>query len=137
MKLKAIAWGIVMAGALGLAGCTPAAQKDKGVNAAPLSEEEQQLVLTEQQRLDSVEQQRTGDASAYSCRKAKEVYAYSNTKVLDTNGCSAEQLKLEQDAEQKQARDKAMADAGKRLNDMREKMEHNMKPVKGHDPADQ
>ena len=133
-----ILFGILFAGTIGLTGCKSngarerQAQEDKALQEAPLSAEEQALVQQEQERLDGVEQQRTGDASTHSCRKAKEVYASSNTKVVDTNGCSAEQLKLEQDAEQKQARDKAAADVGKRLNDMRDKYGSMMKPVGSH-----
>jgi len=103
----------------------------------PISEEQRELVQKEQDRLDGVERLRTGDASAHSCRKAKEVYEYSNTKILNTDSCSAEQLKLEQDAELRQARDQAVAERVQKMNEMRDKMEHNMKPVSGRNSAGQ
>ncbi len=139
MKRKRI--GILMTLVLfaaGLTGCkSGGTQKGPALQDQPISEEERELVQKEQARLDDVEQQRTGNASAHSCRKAKEVYAYSNTKVVDTDGCSAEQLKLEQDAELKQAHDKVIAERIRAIGEMREKLEHNMKPAKGHSAADE
>ncbi len=124
--------------AAGLTGCkSGGTQEGQTLQEPPMSEEERGLVQKEQDRLDAVERQRTGNDSAHSCRKVKEVYAYSGTKVVDTNGCSAEQVKLEQDAEQKQARDKVIAERVRAIGEMREKLEHNMKPAKARDSDDQ
>ena len=135
---RTIVFAALLAGlVVGLAGCKSGGAQASQAPQEPISEEQRVLVQKEQDRLDAVEQQRTGNASAHSCRKAKEVYEYSNTKIVDTDGCSAEQLKLEQDAEQRQAHDKVLAERMQKMNEMREKMEHNLKPVKAQNSPDQ
>ena len=136
---NSIMFAVLFAGLVaGLVGCkSSGTQQSQALQEPPISAEQRELVQKEQDRLDAVEQQRTGNSSAHSCRKAKEVYEYSNTKVLDTDGCSAEQLKLEQDAEQRQAHDKVLAERMQKMDEMRVKMEQNMKSFKRQNSADQ
>lgn len=92
------------------------AQDDQDLQAQESSNEGQRaLVLKEQDRLDAVEQKRTGNVYAHSCRKVTAVNYILNANSVDTSQCSEQQLKLEQDAEQQQPiRDKLMQDAATR-----------------------
>lgn len=65
------------------------------------------LALAKQHDLDGVEQRRSGDVYAHSCRKAV-AFDPSMPVSVDTKECSKEQLALEQQAETRQMFDAAL-----------------------------
>ena len=84
------------------------AEEDQDLQAQEGSEEAQRaLVLKEQEKLDTVEQKRTNNVYAHSCRKVTSVNYVLNANGIDTSQCSPEQLKIEQEAERRQVFDKA------------------------------
>lgn len=62
--------------------------------------------LAKQHDLDGVEQRRTGNVYAHSCRKAV-AFDPSMPASVDTKGCSPDQLNLETEAERRQMFDDA------------------------------
>jgi HD-GYP domain-containing protein (c-di-GMP phosphodiesterase class II) len=74
------------------------------------------IMLQAQEKLDAVEQKRTKNVYAHSCRKVTMASYALNASNVDTSQCSAEQLKLEQDAERSQVFDKAFEDAAQDRN---------------------
>ena len=71
------------------------------------SEAVRALELQKQDQLDGVEQRRTGNVYAHSCRKAVGINPGVPVTV-DVKGCTPEQLRLEQEAERRQMFDDAM-----------------------------
>lgn len=65
------------------------------------------IMLQAQEKLDAVEQKRTKNVYAHSCRKVNMASYALNASSVDTSQCSAEQLKLEQEAEKSQMFEKA------------------------------
>ena len=65
------------------------------------------IELAKQHELDAVEQRRTGDVYAHSCRKAVG-FGPSMPVSVDTKGCTPDQLRLEQEAERRQIFDDAL-----------------------------
>ena len=134
---RANAWIFLATLLLGAIGCTSeatrqrqiqaearrkVAQEDQDLQSQETSDEAQRaLVLKEQERLDGVEQKRTGNVYAHSCRKVTAVNYMLNANSVDTSGCSTDQLKMEQEAEQKQASDKVFGDMEKQARENREK----------------
>jgi hypothetical protein len=59
------------------------------------------IELNKQYDLDVIEHRRTGDVYSHSCRKAV-AFDPSMPVSVDTKDCTPEQLRLEQEAEQKQ-----------------------------------
>jgi hypothetical protein len=128
MKLKqAGGWILLALLAVGLMGCTShaarerqqqrdvarkVAEDDQDLQAKESSEEaDRAVMLREQERLDRVEQKRTKNVYAHSCRKVTLASYALNATNVDTSQCSPEQLKLEQEAESHQMFDKAFEDA--------------------------
>lgn len=68
-------------------------------------------MLQAQEKLDAVEQKRTKNVYAHSCRKVTMASYALNASSVDTSQCSAEQIKLEQEAEKRQMFDKAFEDS--------------------------
>ena len=66
--------------------------------------------LEEQQKLDAVEQKRTNNVYAHSCRKVTQASWQLNAVSVDTGQCTPEQLRMETDAEKSQAVEKMFAD---------------------------
>ena len=66
-----------------------------------------QLELNKQYELDKIEHRRTGNVYSHSCRRAYALSTFFPVSV-DTSGCTPEQLRLEQEAEQKQAVEDAL-----------------------------
>jgi hypothetical protein len=84
------------------------AQEDEEVQAKESSAEADHAVMLQaQEKLDAVEQKRTNNVYAHSCRKVTMASYALNASNVDTSQCSAEQLKLEQEAEKRQMFDKA------------------------------
>ena len=69
-----------------------------------------ELALAKQHELDGVEQRRTGNVYAQSCRKAVAVNP-GMPVIVDTKGCTPEQLRLETEAERRQMFDDALKNA--------------------------
>ncbi len=128
MKLKqAGGWILLALLAVGLMGCTSDAARERQQQreaARKVADDDQTLLdkensdqadrammLKAQEKLDAVEQKRTKDVYAHSCRKVTLASYALNASNVDTSQCSAEQLKLEQDAEKRQMFDKAFEDA--------------------------
>jgi hypothetical protein len=102
----------------GLAGCTSeaarerqqqaeagrkVAEEDQDVQAKESSDEaDRALMLQAQGKLDAIEQKRTNNVYAHSCRKVTLASYALNASNIDTAQCTPDQLKLEQDAEQEQ-----------------------------------
>jgi hypothetical protein len=136
-RRRAYIWILLASLSAGLTGCTSEATRERQIQAEArrrVAQEDQDLkdqetsdegqralVLKEQDRLDGVEQKRTGNVYAHSCRKVTEVNYILNANSVDTSGCSPDQLKIEKEAEQNQARDKIFADAEKQMRENREK----------------
>ncbi len=133
MKLKQVGiWILLALLAIGLTGCTSEATRERQQQreaARKVAEEDQNLqdkevseqadraiMLQAQEKLDAVEQKRTNNVYAHSCRKVTLASYALNATNLDTSQCSAEQLKLEQEAEKRQMFDKAFEDATKDRN---------------------
>ena len=123
MKLKqAGSWILLALLAIGLMGCTSDAARERqqqreavrkvaeDVQDAQAKDNSERadlaVMLREQERLDAVEQKRTRDVYAHSCRKVTMGSYALNATNVDTSQCSPEQLKLEQEAESRQALDK-------------------------------
>ncbi len=114
--------------AISLMGCTSEAARERQQQreaARQIAEEDQAVqdkqstefadravMLQAQEKLDAVEQKRTKNVYAHSCRKVTMASYALNASSVDTSQCSAEQLKLEQEAEKRQMFDKAFEDAG-------------------------
>ena len=88
MKLQRSAIVLTLALVAVLAGCKSKAERAR--------------ILEEQQKLDAVEQKRTEYAGAISCRRVTDVALEKNSVPVDKSHCSAEQMKLEEDAEKQQ-----------------------------------
>ncbi len=133
MKLKQVGiWILLALLAIGLTGCTSEATRERQQQreaARKVAEEDQNLqdkevseqadraiMLQAQEKLDAVEQKRTNNVYAHSCRKVTLASYALNATNLDTSQCSAEQLKLEQEAEKRQMFDNAFEDATKDRN---------------------
>src|SRR5258706_1698880 len=118
MLLVALFAGLAAGLVAGLAGCTSeaareqqqqaearrkVAEEDQDVQAKESSDEaDRALMLQAQGKLDAVEQKRTNNVYAHSCRKVTLASYALNASNIDTAQCTPEQLKLEQDAEQQQ-----------------------------------
>ena len=125
---RASVWVLLGTLFVGLTGCTSeasrerqqqaearrkAAQEDEEVQAKEGSEEaDRAVMLKAQEKLDAVEQKRTNNVYAHSCRKVTLASYALNSSNVDTSQCSAEQLKMEQEAEKRQMFDKAFEDSG-------------------------
>jgi hypothetical protein len=70
------------------------------------------MELNKQYELDVIEHRRTGDVYSHSCRKAV-AFDPSMPVSVDTKGCTPEQLRLEQEAEQKQMFEDALKNSKK------------------------
>ena len=125
---RASVWVLLGTLFVGLTGCTSeaarerqqqaearrkAAQEDEEVQAKESSEEaDRATMLKAQEKLDAVEQKRTNNVYAHSCRKVTLASYALNASNVDASQCSAEQLKMEQEAEKRQMFDKAFEDSG-------------------------
>ena len=88
------------------------AQEDEDVQAKEYHDEAVNArVLQEQEKLDAVEQKRSGNVYAHSCQHVTNVVWELNAVSVDKSQCSAEQLQQEQDSARRQMFDKAFADA--------------------------
>ena len=91
------------------------AQQDEDTQAKEgYDERNNAKMLQEQDRLDGIEQKRSGNAYAHSCRKVTSASADLNAVAVDKSQCSPDQLKLEEEAERRQPFDKAFADVAAR-----------------------
>jgi hypothetical protein len=122
MKRIQFAWLLLIALGM-LSGCQSEAARDAQYKAEAdrkVAEDEQQregavahseavtaLELEKQNQLDAVEQRRSGNVYAHSCRKAVG-FDPSMPVSVDTKGCTPEQLRLELDAERRQMFDDAL-----------------------------
>jgi len=128
MKFKqAGIWIAMTLFAISLTGCTSEAARERQQQreaARQVAEDEQTMqdkqntefadraiMFQAQEKLDAVEQKRTKNVYAHSCRKVTMASYALNASNVDTSQCSAEQLKLEQDAEKSLVFDKAFEDA--------------------------
>jgi len=109
--------------AVSLAGCTSEAARERQTQreaARQVAEDDQTMqdkqntefadravMLQAQEKLDAVEQKRTKNVYAHSCRKVTMASYALNASNVDTSQCSTEQLKLEQEAEKSQMFEKA------------------------------
>ena len=125
---RASVWVLLGTLFVGLTGCTSeasrerqqqaearrkVAQEDEEVQAKEGSEEaDRATMLKAQEKLDAVEQKRTNNVYAHSCRKVTLASYALNASNVDASQCSAEQLKMEQEAEKRQMFDKAFEDSG-------------------------
>lgn len=123
MTLRSTAWILMLPLAAGLIGCTSdegrrraeqaqirrnIAQDDDEIQAKESHEEANHArLLQEQEKLDAVEQKRTNNVYAHSCRKVTSANWQLNAVAVDKSGCSADQLRLEEEAEKRQVFDKA------------------------------
>lgn len=130
MTPKSTAWILILPLAAGLLGCTSEegrrraqqaqikrniAQEDEDVQARESYDERNQArLLQEQEKLDAVEQKRSGNVYAHSCRKVTAANMDLDAVAVDKSGCSAEQLRQEEEAEKRQVFDKAFEDAAER-----------------------
>ncbi len=121
-------WVLLPLCALWLTGCTSEAARERQQQreaARQVAEDDQTLqdkqgtefadrafMLQAQEKLDAVEQKRTKNVYAHSCRKVTLASYMLNATTVDTSQCSAEQLKLEQEAEKRQASDKMWESVG-------------------------
>jgi len=110
---------IFLAPLAGLTGCTSEASRERAQQADAkrkvaeddedlkakegTEEADRALMLQAQQKLDAVEQRRSNNVYAHSCRKVTLASYALNATNVDTSGCSADRLKLEQDAERQQS----------------------------------
>ena len=127
MVRKHIAWILILPLVAGLFGCTSEegrkraqqaqirrniAQDDEDVQAKESYDEANHArLLQEQDKLDAVEQKRTGNVYAHSCRKVTAANWQLNAVAVDKSGCSPDQLRLEEEAEKRQVFDQAFKDA--------------------------
>ena len=128
MMLKEIGtWALLPLFAVWLTGCTSDAareQQQQREAARKVAEDDETLqdkqssdfadraiMLPAQEKLDAVEQKRTKNVCAHSCRKVTFASHALNATHVDTNQCPTEQLKLEQEAEKLQASDKLWENA--------------------------
>ena len=128
MTLKRTApWMVVLLLAAMLTGCTSdatrareqqaqikrnIAQEDQDVQAGESHDEANHArMLQEQDKLDAVEQKRTNNVYAHSCRKVTSASWELNAVSVDKSLCSPEQLRQEEKAEKRQVFDKAFEDA--------------------------
>jgi hypothetical protein len=124
MKLKqAGSWIALGFFAISLMGCTSEAARERQTQreaARQIAEDDQTtqdkqntefadraVMLQAQEKLDAVEQKRTKNVYAHSCRKVTLASYALNASNVDTSQCSTEQLKLEQEAEKSQIFEKA------------------------------
>ena len=130
MTHRSTAWILILPLAAGLTGCTSdaareraqqrqiqrnIAQEDEDVQAKEgYDERNHARLLQEQEKLDAVEQKRSGNVYAHSCRKVTAANMDLDAVAVDKSGCSAEQLRLEEEAEKRQVFDKAFEDAAER-----------------------
>ena len=71
--------------------------------------------LAKQNELDAVEQKRTGNVYAHSCRKAVALDPALPVSI-DTKACSTDQLRVEQEAERRQLFDEAFRSVKEKQN---------------------
>jgi len=129
MTLKSTAWILILPLAAGLLSCKSdegrrrehqnqikqnIAQEDEDLQAKEGYEEGNHArLLQEQDKLDAVEQKRTGNVYAHSCRKVTAASWQLDAVAIDKSGCSPEQLRQEEEAQKRQMFDQAFKDAEK------------------------
>jgi hypothetical protein len=102
------AWILILTFATGLSGCT----SEEGRRRAQQAQIKRNIA--QQDKLDAVEQKRSGNVYAHSCRKVTSASWQLNAVAVDKSGCSPEQLKLEEEAEKRQVFDQAFKDLADR-----------------------
>ena len=129
MTPKSTTWILILLSTATLTGCTSdaareraqqrqiqrnIAQEDEDVQAKEgYYERNHARLLQEQEKLDAVQQKRSGNVYAHSCRKVTSASWELNAVAVDKSGCSAEQLRQEEEAEKRQVFDKAFEDMKK------------------------
>ena len=123
MTPRSTTWILIALFAATFAGCTSDAERQREQQAQArrdIAQEDQDVqakeshdeavnarVLQEQEKLDAVEQKRSGNVYAHSCQHVTTVSMELNAVSVDKSQCSAGQLQLEQEAVKRQMFDKA------------------------------